>query len=462
MSSEPRTNAHEPEFSLDAISDEFDWVVVTSADLQGRLFGRRVSARDFVKSVATKGVLVSACVYSWDIAQDATMLATGALDYCGFHTGMGDFTLLPDLTTLRRAGWLNRTAICLARSVEPHGEITPVAPRELLIAELARWTSQGLHPSVGLELEFYLYQGTPREARARSYRDLEPTTATPADYSIYEGEAYEEFFADVRHRLAASRIEVEASAIEWGLGQWETTLKHTDPLEMADQSALYKLATKTLAARAGMSATFMAKPYDGGPGSSCHVHLSVRNDSGEPIFWNDAAENNISDELRHAVGGALEHAGEFMSWYAPTVNSYRRIRGVDAAGWGMTWAYEHRFASVRVLGAEADDIRLEFRLPGADANPYLVLTALLASVRDGLTRQTDPGPALIGNPYEKPATGIAQDLGQAVDTLAAGTFAREVVGDSTVEHYLALTRWEWSQFLDSVSEWDRVRYFDLI
>ena len=128
----------------------------------------------------------------------------------------------------------------------------------------------------------------------------------------------------------------------------------------------------------------------------------------------------------------------------------------------MTWAYEHRFASERILGAEADDIRLEFRLPGADANPYLVLTAVLASVRDGLARQTDPGPALVGNPYEKPATGIAQDLGQAVDAMDAATFPREVVGTSTIDHYLTLTRWEWSTFLDSVSEWDRVRYFDLI
>jgi glutamine synthetase len=150
-----------------------------------------------------------------------------------------------------------------------------------------------------------------------------------------------------------------------------------------------------------------------------------------------------------------------MAWYAPTVNSYRRLRSQDAAGWGTTWGMDHRFCSVRVIGHHPGDLRLEFRLPGADANPYLVLTALLASVRDGLTRASDPGPATTGNPYDHPAGG-PQHLGEAVAAFASSAFARATFADQVVDHYATLGRFEWDRFLDSVTDWERERYFELI
>ena len=448
--------------TLDELAAGFDAVVVAAPDVQGRLFGRRVGVAGFRDAVAGAGIHVSTCVFGWDIGQDATLLATGALAYTGMHTGMGDLTLRPDLATLHPAGWLDRTAICLADAVEPDGSPTPVAPRSLLRAELARWDDAGLVASTGTELEFFLYRGSPRELRRQGYRDLEPTTQSPADYSVYEGDEYEPFFSDVRRRLTASGIEVEAAQVEWGLGQWETTLKHTDPLGMADRHALYKLATRSLAARAGMTATFMAKPLDGGPGSSCHVHLSVRDRAGRPIFWDAEAPDHLAPALRHAIGGSLARAGELMAWYAPTVNSYRRIRSQDAAGWGLTWGVDHRFCSVRVVGHRPDDLRLEFRLPGADANPYLVLAGLLASVRDGIANGTDPGPATSGNPYDSAAEGIPQQLGDAAAAFRASAFARGSFGTDVVDHHATLADFEWGRFLDTVTDWERTRYLELI
>ena len=437
-----------------------DTVVVATPDVQGRLVGRRTTVEGFRAALGT-GIHMSNCVFGWDITQDATLLADGSLPYTGMHTGIGDVTLHPDLTTLRRAGWLDRAAICLADVVEPDGTPTVLAPRTLLRTELAAWDELGLHPVVGTELEFYLYRGDPRASRAAGYRDLEPTTLSPADYAIYEGEAYEPFFTDLRHRLQASGIDLEASQGEWGLGQWETTLRYSDPLAMADRHVLYKLATRALAARAGMSATFMAKPFDGGPGSSCHVHLSVRDAAGRPLFWDDDAPHHISPTLRHAVGGSLARAGELTAWYAPTVNSYRRLRSQDAAGWGTTWGIDHRFCSVRVVGHRPEDLRMEFRLPGADANPYLVLAALLASVREGLAAGTDPGEPVTGNPYDAPSGG-PDHLGEAVAAFATSGFARATFGDSVVDHYATLGRFEWTRFLDAVTDWERTRYFDLI
>ncbi len=451
----------DPHLSLEDLDAAFDTVVVAAPDVQGRLIGRRTTVAGFRQAAAGSGIHVSTCVFGWDIAQDATLLATGALAYTGMHTGMGDIALHPDLATLRPAGWLDRTAICLADAVEADGTPSSVAPRSLLRAELAAWELLGLVPSVGTELEFYLYRGTHRRARKAGYRGLEPTTLSPADYSLYEGEAYEPFFADLRNRLQASGIDLEAAQGEWGLGQWETTLRHSEPLAMADRHSLYKLATRSLAARAGMAATFMAKPFDGGPGSSCHVHLSVRDAHGRAVFWSDDAEHHMAAPLRYAIGGALGRADEWMAWYAPTVNSYRRLRSQDAAGWGSTWGVDHRFCSVRVVGHHPADLRLEFRLPGADANPYLVLTALLASVRDGLAQGSDPGPATTGNPYDHPAGGPAH-LGEAVAAFASSAHARSVVGAPVVEHYATLGRFEWDSFLDTVTDWERERYFELI
>jgi glutamine synthetase len=447
--------------NLDELSSDFDTVIVAAPDSYGRLFGRRLNVENFRQAIAEGGINVSTCVYGWDIQQDSTLLANGGLAYTSMQSGMGDFSLEPDLPTLRPAGWLDRTAICLARSVEADGEQTRVAPRTILAKELERWAELGLSAATGTELEFFLYRGSPRAARQSEYRGLEPTTQSPADYSLYEGDEFEPFFADLRERFERTGLRLEASQVEWGLGQWETTLQYGEPMDMADRHALYKLGTRSLAARNDLSATFMAKPFDGGPGSSCHVHVSVRDAAGTPIFW-DAKHSGSSDQLRWAVGGILEHAPAFMAWYAPTVNSYRRTRGKDAAGWGRTWGNDHRFATVRVIGRSPGSIRLEFRQPGADANPYLVLAATLASVRLGLMDRTEPGPPIDGSPFILDPFEFPQSLGAAVNSLRESEVAREAFGDDVVDHYATLLGQEWSVFLDSVTDWERTRYFELI
>ena len=445
----------------ESLSSDFDTVIIAAPDTHGRLFGRRLNVENFRQAIAEGGIGVSTCVYGWDIQQDPTLLASGALAYTSMHSGMGDFMLEPDLATLRPAGWLDRTAICLARSIEEGGEPTHVAPRTILANELDRWTELGLSAATGTELEFFLYRGSPRAARQSDYRGLEPTTLSPADYSLYEGDEFEPFFADLRERFERTGLRLEASQVEWGLGQWETTLQYGEPMDMADRHALYKLATRSMAARNNLSATFMAKPFDGGPGSSCHVHVSVRDAAGASLFW-DAEHAEASDHLRWAVGGILEHAPAFMAWYAPTVNSYRRTRGKDAAGWGRTWGHDHRFTTVRVIGRTPQSIRLEFRQPGADANPYLVLAATLASVRLGMANRIDPGPPIMGSPFDREALEFPQTLGAAVDSLRDSAVAREVFGDAVVDHYATLLGQEWSVFLDSVTDWERSRSFELI
>lgn len=438
-----------------------DTVIVATPDMQGRLVGRRVPVDQF-EAACTDGVGISTCIYGWDIGQSVDLLASGALAYTGMHTGMGDLYIFPDLATLRPAGWLERTAICLADAREPDGRDTWLSPRHILQAQIERLRAAGYVASVGTELEYVLYEGAPADLHRADYQGLVPSTFRPSDYLIAEGDDLAGFFSEVRAVLAAADVPVEATQLEYGLGQIETTIVHAEPMAMADRHSLYKLAVRRMAARGGRTASFMAKTADGAMGNSCHVHLSLRSADGSPVFWADGEPHHVSPVLRHAVAGALAHAPELMAWYAPLVNSYRRIRGQDAAGWGQTWGIDHRFTSVRVVGHTPSSIRLEFRLPGADTNPYLTLAALLASVLDGIERQLDPGPPETGNPYERPAGAIPQHLGDAVARFRASDWVRGVFGDAVVDHYATVADFEWEQFLNAVTDWERRRYFDTV
>jgi glutamine synthetase len=442
------------ELAVDDLAGEYDTVVVATPDVQGRLLGRRLTLDAFRRG-ADRGVDMCTAAFAWDIVQNP-MGMVGTLDWAGFHTGWPDIRLVADLSTLRPAGWLERTAICLADAVEPaDGSPVAVAPRSILRRQVDALAVDGVRALTGTELEFYVYLGTPDENRAAGHADLRPTTLQPADYAIGQGDRYEGLFGDLRSRLAVTGIEAEAHQGEWGLGQWEMTLRCEDPMTMADHHALYKLAVRHVAAAHGLTATFMARPHSDQPGSSGHVHLSL---------WRDD-EAAFTDEslLRAALGGAIEHTGDLLAWYAPTVNSYKRLAQQDFAGWGLTWGEDNRTTSFRVVGHHPDERRFEFRLPGADVNPHLALAGLLASVRDGVARRTDPGEPVAGNAYEEvPDAGLPRHLGEAAERFAASSWLRDTFGDGVVDHYAAHARAEAAAWLTAVTDWERERYLDLV
>jgi glutamine synthetase len=185
--------------------------------------------------------------------------------------------------------------------------------------------------------------------------------------------------------------------------------------------------------------------------------------SGANVFRDPSAERGCSLLLRHAVGGILGHAAELMLLYAPTVNSYRRTRAEEFSGYGHSWGYDSRMVSVRVL-PEGDATRLEWRVPGADVNPYLAIAGLLASVGDGLATQADPGEPLMGWDFDKEVSPLPGTLGEAVPAFRDGAFAAEAFGKDVVAHYAEAGRWEWERFLapEAVSEWERRRYFEVV
>jgi glutamine synthetase len=219
-----------------------------------------------------------------------------------------------------------------------------------------------------------------------------------------------------------------------------------------------------MAASSGMAATFMAKPFPDTTGSSCHLHLSLVDDRGDNVFGEGSHGQTLAAPLLAAVGGVLTRAPELMLWYAPTVNSYRRIVGGEFSGNGASWGYDSRMVSCRVLVEEPPSTRLEWRVPGADVNPYLAIAALLASVADGISNGTDPGEPLVGEDWEREVPALPTHLGDAIAAFRDSEWVRERFGPAVVDHFAEAGRWEWERFFaaDVVTEWERRRYFEVI
>jgi glutamine synthetase len=436
-----------------------DTVIIAGTDIQGRMFGKRMTPRAFATKV-DEGLHICTCVFAWDMAQSLDGLH---VDFAGAHTGWHDFALVPDLTTLRRAAWLDDTAICLADCVDEHdGSHLAVAPRTILRRQVAAVAKRQLRAYTATELEFFLYRGTPNELRASGYRSMTPTTGARADYNITEGNAMEPFFRGLRRALDDSGVPVDVAQVEYGLGQWEINLEYAEPLEMADRHVLFKQAVKDYATRHGYTATFMPRPMTDDLGSSCHIHASLRDPSGTPLFHDAAGERGVSDALRDAIGGVLAHTAELMCWYAPSINSYRRTTSRDFAGNGLTWGFDNRTVTTRVLTGAPLATRLEFRLPGADVNPYLALAGLLASVIDGIDQRTNPGPPSIGDAYARGDSTLPATLLDAAVAFLRSPFAATTFGEDVVKHFHALAEFEWREFMHSVTDWERERYLDSI
>jgi glutamine synthetase len=437
----------------DLTAERFDTVVVASVEPVGRLFGRRVPLRRFLRQ-GDGGedyrlpICTSALV--WDLAQEP-----GAeTPFAGFHTGWPDVVLVPDLSTLRPYPGAERTAFVMCDVVdEVHGEPVEVSPRRILRRQVERAHALGFDVLLGSELEFYVYRQSYREARLSGFRGLEPTTLVRSDYSIVGQGALDGFIGRVRTAMDASGIPVEACQAEYGLGQWEVNLEHAQALETADRHAVYKAGVKELAAAEGLSATFMAKPSAADMGSSCHLHVSlVTMTDGSPVF---------PDAMEPFVGGLMDHLPATAVLYAPFVNSYKRHVGEMAfAGGPIAWARDNRTVTFRVVGT-GPSLRIEHRFAGADANPYLAAAALIAAGMDGIERGLDPGPALTGNAYERGDVPRApSSLGDALDAFDGSDWAASTFGKDVVRHYAEMGRAEWRAHLAAVTDWEIERGFE--
>jgi glutamine synthetase len=431
-----------------------DTVILAFTDHYGRLMGKRFDAHFFLDEGAAHGT--HACNYL--MTTDAEMDPVPGYTFANWERGYGDFHLVPDLKTLRVLSWLDKTAF-----VHCDVESVAVAPRSILQKQLARCTAMGYEPVAASELEYYVFKPSYRDAMKQGYRDLEPLGWYLEDYNLLQGTREEFYTAAVRRHLRQSGIPVENSKGEWGLGQHEVNVRYGPVLEMADNHALFKQCLKEIADQVGVSVTFMAKYKHGQAGSSCHLHLSLRR-RGKNVFAGKRKLGPVegSDTFRWFLGGWIAHAPEFMVFYAPTVNSYKRYEDMSWAPTRLAWSHDNRTAGFRVVG-HGESLRIECRIPGADTNPYLAFAAALASGLNGIEEKTEPPALFDGDVYAaRNLPRVPYTLEHAVDLFEGSEFVKGVLGEDVAGHYAHFYRSEHRAYDRVVTDWERQRYFEKI
>ncbi len=439
---------------------EIETVALVFTDHYGRFMGKRFDAEFFLSDGAAQGT--HSCNYLLTV--DMEMEPVPGYQFANWELGYGDFHLVPDLGALRRASWLDKTAlvICDVADSKTHQPVA-IAPRSLLRRQLARAAALGYSVKAASELEYYIFEDSYRAAHEKEYAGLKTAAWYLEDYHMLQGMREEKFTAAARRHLKQSGVPVENSKGEWGLGQHEINIRYADALTMADRHAVYKQCLKETAEQLGVSVTFMAKPAADQAGSSCHIHLSLW--QGEENIFPGAQQIGPalgSDIFRWFLGGWIKHAPEFMPFYAPTVNSYKRYQDGSWAPTRLAWSYDNRTAGFRVVG-QGQSLRIECRIPGADCNPYLVYTAALASGLDGIANQIEPPDIFAGDVYAaQHLPRVPYTLRDATDLFADSHFVRQTLGADVAAHYVHFFRSEQKAFDNAVTDWERKRYFERI
>jgi glutamine synthetase len=425
-----------------------DTVLLALTDMQGRLQGKRLTATHFLDEVVEHGA--ESCNYL--LAVDVDMRTVDGYDMSSWERGYSDMLLVPDLATLRPVPWQEGTVMCLADVAWLDGSDVPASPRQILRRQLARLAERGWTANAGTELEFLVFLDTYEEAWHKRYRDLRPANLYNVDYSLLGTARVEPLIRRIRNSMAAAGMVVEDSKGECNFGQHEINFHYADALRTADEHAIYKNGAKEIAAAEGMALSFIAK-FDQREGNSCHIHFSLADEQG-PLF---AREEPL---FRSFLAGQLACLREMTLLLAPNVNSYKRYAAESFAPTAVAWGHDNRTCSLRVVG-HGPSFRFENRVGGADLNPYLALSAIIASGLHGVDAGLELEPPLEGNAYsavERPR--VPATLHDARALFAESAVARDAFGEDVVAHYLNAADVELEAFRSAVTDWELVRGFE--
>jgi glutamine synthetase len=369
-----------------------------------------------------------------------------------WERGYGDFVLRPDLSTLRRVPWHPATAMLLADVAWEDRSPVVASPRQVLRAQLDRLAERGWSANAGTELEFQVFRDSYEQAWHKGYRGLDPANLYNVDYSLLGTARVEPLIRRIRNEMYAAGLQVENSKGECNLGQHEINFRYSDALNAADEHAIYKNGAKEIAAQEGMAISFMAK-FDEREGNSCHIHFSLASGDGA-VF---AQDERVFEAF---LAGQLACLRELTLLLAPNVNSYKRFAAGSFAPTAVAWGTDNRTCSFRVVG-HGPARRFECRVPGADVNPYLALSALIAAGLYGVEYDLELEPPYTGNAYvatDKPH--VPRTLREARELFATSDVARNALGDDVVDHYVNAADVEPAAFESAVTDWERVRGFE--
>ncbi|WP_334223803.1 glutamine synthetase family protein [Thiosocius teredinicola] len=445
---------------MDAKDDsEFDLFIV---DLNGNLRGKRLPA-SALKKVMKDGVKLPRSVVGFDF-WGSDVHDNGLV----FETGDSDGICWPVADQATPVPWLELPhRQLMAMMYNPDGTPFAADARQVLLGVLQRFQALNLTPVMATELEFYLLDGESEGAG----RPIEPAlgdgrgrrmTQTEG-YSIDEMDGFSEFLADVREACVIQEIPADSITAEMGPGQFEINLNHiNDAVKAADQAVMFKRLVKGVARNHGYAATFMAKPYGEHSGNGFHVHFSLLDENGRNVF-DDGTEQG-SDTLMHAVAGLIHTMPDCMLIFAPHLNSYRRFfRGCHAPT-SATWGYENRTTAVRIPESPGIARRIEQRVPGADANPYLVLASVLAGALYGIENKLMPPRQVVGDAYstDMEAPELPPTWESATDKFEASTVLDHYLGEEFVRVYTAAKRQEQQTLNKRITDVEYEAYLGLL
>ena len=432
---------------------EVDTVILAVTDMQGRLQGKRIDAEFFVESLAD-GV-AEGCSYL--LASDVDMRTVDGFALTSWDRGYGDVAFRPDFSTVRHVPWHDRTVIVFADVQSVQGQSVAVSPRQVLRAQSDRLAQRGWTGFTGTELEFIVFRDSYESAWTAGYRGLTPANQYNVDYSIQGTSRIEPLLGRIRRSMRGAGMVVESVKGECNYGQHEIAFRYAELVDKCDEHGLFKLGAKEIAAQEGYSLTFMAK-FNEREGNSCHIHLSLRDEAGRPVFAGDGA-HGFSPVFEQFLAGQLAYSRELALFLAPNVNSYKRFVEGSFAPTALAWGLDNRTCAFRVVG-HGSSIRVECRIPGGDVNPYLAIAALVAAGLRGIDESLTLAPPFDGNAYASDAPRVPTSLHEALALFDSSAVARDAFGDEVVDHYVHAARVEVAAFDAAVTDWERYRGFE--
>jgi len=434
---------------------EVDQIELLLPDNNGVLRGKRVPA-DKLPDVTENGILLPGSTFALDFAGNC-IDETGLV----WDEGDSDRPCLPVAGSLSVIPWMERSCAQMLISMhEVGGQPFFADPRHALAASVKALRKIGLFPVVAVELEFYLID---RQATPDGYpmAPISPVTGLrEQDTQVYGIDAladYDAFMSTTRDFAAAQNIPSDAMVAEYAPGQFEINLQHVnDPLAAGDHAILLKRIIKAAARQHSMDATFMAKPFAGQSGNGMHIHISLLNEHGENVFAGDGEKPN--DYLKFAIGGLQETMAEAMAILLPNRNSYKRLETGTYAPTAPTWGINNRTVALRIPAGRDEARRIEYRVAGADANPYLVLATVLDSIHHGIGEQRLPSKITTGNGYEKHASTLPVRPDAAFTAFDEGAILRRYFGEDLYQVIGHCRRQEIRRFEAKISPLEHDRF----
>ncbi len=436
-------------------------IKVAIVDIDGVLRGKFMHRDKFISALESDFGFCSV-VFGWDagdVAYDNGIEATG------WHTGYGDWDAQLDPATYRTIPWEGDTPFCLADFSSKKGNDLHICPRSLLKNIIKQAEKMGFAPMFSQEFEWFNFRETATDIHQKNFQELQPLTPGMFGYSVLRMSENSDFFKDIFEQLEAFGIPIEGLHTETGPGVTEAAIQFGPILEAADRAALFKTAIKEIAYKHGIIASFMAKQTKALPGCSGHVHQSLWDQTKKQnLFYDEASKDGMSELMRHYIAGQLKCLPEILPMFAPTVNSYKRLVEGAWAPTTLTWGNDNRTTALRILTTGKKSTRIEHRVVGSDVNAYLAMAACLASglygIKNKLPLKVQP---TTGNGYKDLNNGVLpSNLWEASKSMRASPLAKELFGETFVDHFTKTREWEWKQFSAQVTDWETKRYFEII